>query len=185
MRIPLYPAGCEIAELPDITLKEWCFVKELMGVLSRIIVPMSIVLALWMGAGRWLFGIGGSLTWWYLPSIGLAYVATHVWVANRIAATRKRGLPTSRAVRVGLIVSWCNAVAFGFTVPDRHGDGLETIISHLLGDGWREMAIALCNPFGIISFVFIGVAIGFAMYDSRGPHPRDDEDVTLPSPQTV
>lgn len=143
--------------------------------LSRTIVPVSIVLALWMSAGRWLFGIGGSLTWWYLPSIGLAYVAAHVWVANRVALTQRRGFKRSRGVIVGLIVSWANAIAFGITVPDRHGDGLETIISHLLGEGWREMAIALCNPFGILSFVFIGVAVGFAIHDSRGPRPDEDD----------
>ena len=143
--------------------------------LSRMIVPVSVVLALWMSAGRWLFGIGGSLTWWYLPTIGLAYVAAHVWAANRIAATAKRGFVRRRAVLVTLIISWCNAIAFGITVPDRHGDGLETIISHLLGEPWREMAIALCNPFGIITFVFVGVAIGFAIFDARGPQAEEDE----------
>lgn len=128
-----------------------------------------------MAAGRWLFGIGGPLTYWYLPTIGLGYLLIHVWVARRVTRTRRLGRRTKRGTIVSLILSWVNAVAFGITVPDLHEGELTTIISHSLGDLSRELAIALCNPLAIIAFVCAGFAVGFAISDSREAKPEEDE----------
>lgn len=141
----------------------------------RLVIIIGIVLALWMAAGRWLFGIGGTLTYWYLPTIALVYIWVHFWIARRINRARQKGRRVGRGTIVSLIVSWVNAIAFGITVPDLHDGHLETIISHFLGDLSREMAIALCNPLGIIAFAGAGFAIGFAIVESRDPKPEEDE----------
>lgn len=144
---------------------------------SVYVTIIGVILAAWMSAGRWFFGIGGSLTWWYLPAIGLTYAALHWWIARRITLARARGRRTGRAVWVSLILSWICAVGFGFTAPDRTNDGLETIISHLAGSDFsREMTIALSNPFGIIAFTLAFFALGFAMAAGREPRPEEDED---------
>lgn len=140
-----------------------------------VVIGLGVVLALWMSAGRWLFGIGGNLTWWYVPTIGLTYILLHVWLARRMRITATKGKRASRGMIVSLVLSWVNAIAFGITVPDRHDGQLTTIISHFAGDAWLEMAIALCNPFGIIAFTLVGTAIGFAISDSRDPKPEEDE----------
>lgn len=140
-----------------------------------LVIGLGTVLALWMAAGRWLFGIGGNLTWWYLPTIGLIYVLLHIWLVRRLRLTATKSRRTSRGTIVSLVLSWVNAIAFGITAPDRHEGQLTTIISHLAGDAWLEMAIALCNPFGIIAFTLVGTAIGFAISDSREPKPEEDD----------
>lgn len=149
--------------------------KLVFRVFPRLLVPISIVLALWMCAGRWLFGIGGWLTWWYLPTIGLTYVLCHMWVARRMKLAKAKGRSWSRGTIVSLILSWVCAIAFGIMVPDNHNGELITIIDHLGGIAWREMAIALCNPFGIIAITLIGSAVGFAIADSRDPRPEFEE----------
>lgn len=140
-----------------------------------IVIILGVVLALWMAAGRWLFGIGGHLTLWYLPTIALVYIWMHVWIARRITLTRAKGRRTRRGTIVSLILSWVNAIGFGITVPDVHNGELTTIISHYLGDLSRELAIALCNPLGIIAFACAGFAVGFAIADSHDPKPEEDD----------
>lgn len=150
-----------------------------------IIFLIGFVIALWMSAGRWLFGIGGSLTLWYVPTFGLAYVLAHAWIANRVALTRTKGQRTSRGTIVALVASWIVAVAFGFMVPDLHNGSLTTIASHFTGsDTALEMAIAFSNFFGIVSLALAGTAVGFSISDSRDPRPVEEEpDGPIPMPK--
>jgi len=142
---------------------------------SRIVAIVGVVLALWMTLGRWPFGIGGSLTWWYLP-IGIVFAALQLWIAVRIARTRSRGRRTGRATVVALILGWVCAIGFGFTVPDRTGAGLESILSLAAGSAFSsEMSIALCNPFGILAFALSVASLAFAFADARDPKPEEDE----------
>ncbi|GAA1321559.1 hypothetical protein ACFSWE_12620 [Leucobacter albus] len=143
---------------------------------SVFVTVMGLVLAVWMSAGRWFFGIGGSLTWWYVPAIGLTYAVLLLWVGHRMAVTEQRGRRTGRAVWVALILSWVCAVGFGFTVPDNVGGELDSIISHASGSQFSaEMSIALCNPLGILAFSLAFVALGFAIANGREPRPEEDE----------
>lgn len=133
-----------------------------------VLIGIGFLLALWLSAGRFLFGIGGSLTLWYLPTIGLVYVAAHVWIAERMTLTKKLGRRSSRATKVSLISSWATAIVTGFLIPDFHEGVLTSIASHYTGsDTALEMAIALSNTIGIISITLMGTAVGFAINDSR------------------
>ena len=80
-----------------------------------------------------------------------------------------------RAVYVALALSWVCALCFGLTVPDVVDGELTTIISHLAGDGWTGMAIALCNPFGINAFATVIAALSFAAWAGRDHRPTEDE----------
>lgn len=136
---------------------------------------VGIAMAAWMVAGRWLFGIGGPLTWWYLPAIGLTYALLSWWIAHRIAVVGRRGRRTGRAVWVALALSWACALGFGLTVPDRVDGELVSILSDAAGSRFSaEMSIALCNPLGIVAFALAFAALGFAL--AAGREPRDEED---------
>ncbi|UOQ56686.1 hypothetical protein MUN78_13555 [Leucobacter allii] len=143
---------------------------------GRIVAIVGAVLALWMSVGRWAFGIGGTLSWWYAPTIGLGFLALHLWLARRLRITRDRGKRTSRSTIVSLTLSWACAIGFGLTVPDRAGDELVSILSLAAGSGFSaEMSIALCNPFGILAFALLVAALGFSAADARDPKPEEDE----------
>ena len=143
---------------------------------SPIVVVIGGVLALWMAAGRWLFGIGGDLTWWYLPTIGLVFMGLQVWQARRLGVTASRGRRTSRSTIVSLILAWLCAVGFGLTVPDRVGDDLVSILSLATGSDFSvEMSIALCNPLGILAFALAIASLAFTYADAREPKPEEDD----------
>ncbi|NLB46473.1 MAG: hypothetical protein GX814_01770, partial [Microbacteriaceae bacterium] len=107
---------------------------------------IGLALALWMGAGRWLFGLGGSLTRWYVPGITLTYLALHWYAQHRMRLTERRGRVVGRAAYVTMMLSWVCAISFGFTVPDWVDGQLVSIVGFYGGVTWNEMAIALCNP---------------------------------------
>jgi len=143
---------------------------------SRVVAIIGVVLAVWMSAGRWAFGIGGSLTLWYLPSIGLVFAALQIWLAHRMTVTRDRGRRTGRSTIVSLLLAWVCAIGFGLTVPDSPGGDLTSIIGLWTGSAFSvEMSIALCNPLGIIAFACAIAAVAFAYVDARDPKPEEDE----------
>lgn len=154
---------------------------------SAVVLIIGVVLAAWMSAGRWLFGLGGSLTWWYVPAIGLTYVLVHMWIAHRLTVTARRGRHTGRATYVSLILSWVSAVGFGLTVPDNVNGTLVSILSSGSGSDFSiGMSIALCNPLGIVAFTIAGIAVAFAYGDARDPKPEEDEyDDSGEGPQMV
>lgn len=147
---------------------------------SRLVIVVGVVLALWMAAGRWLFGIGGPLTWWYLPSIGLVYVVMSIWLGRRLRVTRSRGRRTGVGTKAMTYASWASAVAFGITVPDSVGGDLVSMMSLWVGtEVAAEMSIAICNPLGIMAFTFIGAAMFFVYADVRNPKPEPTDEELL------
>lgn len=145
--------------------------------MSRVVAVVGGVLALWMAAGRWMFGIGGSLTWWYLPTIGLLFIALNLWLSRRLSITRHHGRRTSRSTIVSLALSWACAIGFGLTVPDLSGGDLVSVLSLAAGSSFSsEMSIALCNPLGILAFALLVASVAFAYGDARDPKPEEDEE---------
>lgn len=141
-----------------------------------MVAIIGVILALWMSVGRWAFGIGGTLTWWYVPTIGLVFAWLQIWLARRIRVTRSRGRRTSRSTIVCLILAWVCAIGFGFTVPDRVGENLVSILGVITGSSFStEMSIALCNPLGIVAFTLSVFALVFAYSDARDPKPEIEE----------
>ncbi len=150
-----------------------------MRVAARNLVTslLGVLIALWMGIGRWAFGIGGELTWWYAPLIAIPYAILQLWTVRRLQVAEDRGRPIGRKTYVALGLSWACALAFGLTVPDLSGGELVSVLSHLAGAQWIEMSIALCNPFGIVAFATAVAALAFA--HSAGREPRLSEDELL------
>ena len=146
-----------------------------MAVRNWILGFVGIVFALWMGAGRWAFGAGGELTWWYVPLIALPFALLQLFTVRRIRVAEHRGRRVGRAVYVALALSWLCALGFGLTVPDRVGGELTSVLSLLAGEEWLDMAIALCNPFGIIALTTAVAALIFAIAAGRDPRPTEDE----------
>lgn len=128
-----------------------------------------------MGAGRWAFGIGGELTWWYVPLITIPYAILQLATLRSMRIAEDRGRSLGRAVYSATVISWLCALGFGLTVPDRVGDELVSILSLFAGEHWSAMSIALCNPFGIIAFATMIAALVFAIVAGRDPRPSEDE----------
>ena len=135
----------------------------------------GVVLALWMGLGPYVFGIGGDFIWWYLPLITLTFAWLQLYALRRIVVAARRGRRVGRAVYVALVLSWLCALGFGLTVPDRLDGEMASVLSHLAGDGWLEMSIALCNPLGIIAFATVIAGLAFAIAAGRDPRPSEDD----------
>ncbi len=128
-----------------------------------------------MGFGRFLFGVGGELTLWYVPLIALPYLLLQFAVIWRIRVAQDRGRPEGRAVYVALALSWACALGFGLTVPDRVGDRLMSVLTLYAGEAWDGMSFALCNPLGIIMFATAVAALAFAIAAGRDPRLSEDE----------
>ena len=128
-----------------------------------------------MGAGRWAFGIGGELTWWYVPAITIPFILLQLETVRRMSIAEKRGRTIGRAVYLSTAVAWVCAFGFGLTVPDSVNGELVSIVSHFMGEESLGMSIALCNPLGIIAFAGIIAAMIFAIAAGRDPRPSEDE----------
>ncbi|MGK0721908.1 hypothetical protein [Leucobacter sp. W1478] len=146
-----------------------------MSVRNQVIGGVGILLALWMGLGRWMFGLGGELTWWYFPLITLPYVWLQLWTVRRMRIAVDRGLRVGRAPYIALALSWVSALGFGITVPDVVGGELVSIAGHFWGPLANELAIAFCNPLGIVAFSTMIIALGYAAAAGREPRPEEDE----------
>lgn len=134
--------------------------------MRHITLAINILAALWLSCSTLLWGLGSELNNWYF-----ALTAVYLLAAIALFVLLQQGKRAAKAapvaVWVGNTLSWVCALSFGFTVPGKRGEQLESITSLSFGADWREMSIALCNPFAILSFVFLGVAIGFAYWAAR------------------
>lgn len=128
-----------------------------------------------MGAGRWAFGLGGELTWWYVPAITIPFIVLQLATLWRMSVAERRGRPVGRAVYLATAVAWICALGFGLTAPDLVNGELVTILSYFAGEEWAGMSIALCNPLGIIAFAGIIAALIFAIAAGRDPRPSEDD----------
>lgn len=142
---------------------------------ARIVGILGVLLALWMSVGRWLFGIGGDLTWWYLPTIGVAFAGLSLWTARRMRITRERGRSLGRGTIVALALAGVCALAFGITVPDTPNGELVSLLSLWAGPDALDMSIGICNPLGIVAFACLIAALCFAVAAGRDPHVDVDE----------
>lgn len=142
--------------------------------MGRAGVIFGVIFGLWMSLGTLAFGLGSFLNWWYL-SIGVTYIGIAIAAAHYLKVTKRKNYKPKPATLTFFILSWICAIAFGFTVPGMQNGTLESITSVWFGEVWREMSIALCNPFGILAFVFSLAAMGLSMASARDPRPEEDE----------
>ncbi|MEB4615130.1 hypothetical protein [Leucobacter sp. M11] len=145
---------------------------------SRFVFVVGLLLAAWMSLSGWVFGIGGDLSAWYVPTIGLTVAMTHWFIAGRLRVTVERKHRTGRGTIVALVLAWLCAIGFGFTVPNRHEGELVSIMSHLTSPENLGLSIGICNPLGIIAITLMGIALTFAALDARGPKADTDDELT-------
>lgn len=130
--------------------------------------------ALWMSGGQIVFGLWGELSWYYLGFLTLPFALLQLWAVRKIAAVEARNRRVGRAPFVALVLSWVCAISFGLTVPNFVNGEWVSILGKYWGALWNEMAIALCNPFGIIAFATTIGAIAFAAAAGRDPRPEEE-----------
>lgn len=141
---------------------------------------IGVVMAAWVGGGRWLFGAGGELSWWYVPGLALPLAVLAWWTARRLHRARTRGRRVGRAPYVALALSWFAAFGFGATVPDLVDGELVSVLTALAGPEWIEMSIGVCNPFGILAVACAIAALLFASAAGREKRPEEIEDAHAP-----
>lgn len=140
--------------------------------MRAVVVIVGAALATAIAFGRALGGVLGANTAWYGLGLAIPYFLLSVLLCYRLTITRRNNRPTTRAVWVLTALSWASAAAFALTVPDVQSDGrLASLVAPLGADQLAlEMSIALCNPFAILSFLFLGLACGTAWFNSRPPY---------------
>jgi len=137
------------------------------------VLLVGLALALWIVAGRFLFGIGGGLTFAYLL-IGILIATLHALISRAVRRVGERGFSLRPATRGTLIASWGCGALLGLTIPDLTPDGLQTILTGST-QPWLEVAIGVANPAGILTIAFSIIALVLASQDARGPRPHEDD----------
>ena len=124
-------------------------------------IPMATLVALWVVAGRLLFGISGPMVAILGYSLGPVLFILLLIAGVKTTANALKGRPAGAPVKTCalLLVAWLAAIGFGFTVPDI-GDNGGSVMTALAGESALGMSTALCNPLGIIS---LGLAITVAV----------------------
>jgi len=137
------------------------------------VLLIGLLLALWIVAGRFLFGIGGELTFAYLL-LGILIVILHVYIGRALTRASARGFRVRPSTRGALIASWGCGALLGLTIPDLTPDGLQTILTGST-QPWLEVAIGVANPAGILTIGFTIIALVLANQDAQGPRPHEDD----------
>lgn len=134
----------------------------------------GFVLALWICFGRFLFGIGGSLTPIYVVTIGFLVATLHFFAGRAISRTARLGRNTRPSTVAMICIAWFTGILLGLMIPDATADGLQTIVSGAVEPG-LGIAIGLANPLGIICLATSIAAVALAHGDAKG-RPELEED---------
>ncbi len=137
------------------------------------VLLVGLGLALWIAAGRFLFGIGGELTLAYLL-IGILFATLHALISRAVVRVGERGFALRPSTKGTLIASWGCGALLGLTIPDLTPDGLQTILTGST-QPWLEVAIGVANPAGILAIAFTIIALVLARQDVHGPRPHEDD----------
>ena len=145
------------------------------GVFGAVVATSGVLLAAWVAAGRWLFGVGGSLTVTYALTIGIVLALLHLFIGRGILRTARRGYRT-RSVTIGTVIAaWGCGILLGLMIPDVTPVGLQTILTGASEPG-LGIVIGLSNPLGIIMLAMSITALVLAAVDSKGGPRVPDED---------
>lgn len=137
----------------------------------------GVLVALWIAVGRFLFGVGGSLTPWYLL-LGTAVLFTQGFAARTVFLTSHHGYRSRAWTILCIAFSWLAGVLNGLTLPDITSQGMRTILNGPNSTG-LQIAIGVTNPCAILCLALAAAAIFLGYYDARGRKPKYDEDAIL------
>ncbi|MFW0182223.1 hypothetical protein ACN082_01775 [Rothia sp. CCM 9417] len=146
------------------------------GLLTRAIfylaVPWALLSALWVVAGRSLFGADGSLLPIFAISLGpilaglmlaAAYFSGKEMKLQK--AGKRAGLPPRTALVWG--ATWLMALIFGFLVPDRLDGTVVSAASSLLGGDFIGLSAGFGNPAGILTYAFATASLLLSLSNWR------------------
>ena len=134
-----------------------------------VVIVGGFVLALWICFGRFLFGVGGSLTPIYVVTIGFLVATLHFFAGRAIGRTARLGRRTRPATIAMICVAWGYGILLGLMIPDMTANGLQTILSGATEPG-LGIAIGLANPLGIICLATSIAALVLAHGDCDRPN---------------
>lgn len=122
----------------------------------RAAIPGAVLAALWITAGRSLFGAGGHLVGIFAITFGLALLAILLVAAGwmwRDARRHEGPAATTRTLGILQVVTWVIALIFGMLCPDVVNGKTVSAASQLLGDEFVGLSAGFGNTAGILAFV--------------------------------
>lgn len=128
-----------------------------------IALPLAVLTAVWITAGRSLFGAGGDLVGIFAISFGpllfliLGLAAFFSFKDAKLNGGSRAGFPPS--VAVTQLVSWVLALIFGMLVPDRLDGRTVSAAASLFGEDFIGLSAGFGNTFGILTFCFAFAAL--------------------------
>ncbi|TAM70425.1 MAG: hypothetical protein EPN48_03225 [Microbacteriaceae bacterium] len=142
-----------------------------------LIIVGGLLVAAWIGVGRFPFGIAGSLTPLYV-FIALIILGLQAATGRALIRGARAGYAARGWTIAIVLCSWAFGILCGLTLPDATPSGLQTIVSgsHEPGLG---IAIGVTNPAGMICAILSVAAVILAYRDARGGRPVYDEDGAL------
>ncbi|GAB3123242.1 hypothetical protein [Glaciibacter psychrotolerans] len=137
------------------------------------IIVVGVLLGAWITFGRFLFGVGGSLTAVY-ALIGLTVVVLYLFIGLALRRTARNDHPTRPTVFGTLGASVGCGILLGLMIPDATPDGLQTILT-----GGEEpglgIVVGVANPLGIILIALAIVSLWIANLDARGVRANPED----------
>ncbi|WP_145173735.1 hypothetical protein [uncultured Rothia sp.] len=119
-------------------------------------VPGALLCALWITAGRALFGAGGSLVGIFAISFGpalLAILGVAAWWMWHDAKRYEGSVGTTSTLAVLQLVTWAIAFIFGMLCPDVVDGKTVSAASKILGEDFIGLSAGFGNTSGILTFV--------------------------------
>lgn len=165
-----------VVPAPDVRQDAPAPLRRAGGVLRRVMfylsLPMALLCALWITAGRLLLGAGGDLVPIFAVSFGPALLGILVvaWVYSaQELKLQKRGVAAGLPPVTTLVLSgtWVMALIFGIFVPDRLEGQNVSAFAALLGPQAMGISAAFGNTTGILTFSLAIATLLLAISDYR------------------
>ncbi|WP_270260668.1 hypothetical protein [Kocuria marina] len=134
-----------------------------------IMIAVAAALALWVGFGRGVAGLLGSLTPVYAAAIGLPILLLHV-IAAALFRRDALNYPSHAMSRRGMltaVAAWVIMLLFGFFLPDSTAHGMQSLFTHVVGAEYVELSYGFVNIFGVLSVALAVALVLLALTDLR------------------
>jgi cytochrome bd-type quinol oxidase subunit 2 len=131
--------------------------------------PMTVLAALWVTAGRSLFGAGGELLGIFAISLGplMLVVMGAASVLMHRDARRYVHRVTTPLLSFTQAATWVLALFFGLLIPDRVDGRTVSAVSEIAGDHLVGLSAGFGNTVGILTYVAAFATLIIASTEQR------------------